>query len=165
MIDYKDFDAANKGVAFEFGFGLSYTVFNISNLQIRVLVSNASRTPDPSAPIIPGGNVELWSTLAIVSVTLSNIGELSGASVPQLYLSFPPEANVPVKNLRGFDKVFLPAGTSDTVQSALMRRDLSYWDNTTQTWRLPREEIRVWVGFSSRDLPLQGVLSVQSREN
>lgn len=59
LINYKEFDARNASVAFKFSFGLSYTTFNISNLEIQVSASNFSRTPDPAAPIQPGGNVEL----------------------------------------------------------------------------------------------------------
>ncbi|KAF2844935.1 glycoside hydrolase family 3 protein [Plenodomus tracheiphilus IPT5] len=160
FIDYKAFHAKNESVAYEFGFGLSYATFNVSGLKITLVVTNASRTPNPNAPIQPGGNVELWATLATVSVSLSNIGTVSGSAVPQLYLSFPAEANAPVKNLRGFEKVALSAGTSGMVQFPLSRRDLSYWDVVSQAWTLPVGLITVRVGFSSRDLPLQGTLTV-----
>lgn len=160
LIDYKEFDARNTSVAFEFGFGLSYTTFNISNLQVEVSSSNVSRTPSSAAPIQPGGNVELWATLATVSVTVSNTGTISGATIPQIYLSYPEEANAPVRSLRGFDKVSLSPGTSGTLEFPLTRRDLSYWDTTSQQWTLPTGKIGVHAGFSSRDLPLQGDLSV-----
>lgn len=160
LIDYKEFDARNASVAYEFGFGLSYTTFNVSNLQIEVSGANAPRRPNPAAPIQPGGNVDLWATLATVSVRVSNTGSVSGATVPQLYLSYPEEANAPVRSLRGFEKVALSAGTSGTLNFPLTRRDLSYWDTTTQTWTLPAGDIGVHVGFSSRNLPLQGSLTV-----
>lgn len=160
MIDYKEFDARNASVAFEFGFGLSYATFNFSDLKIQVTGGSNSRTPNPAAPIQPGGNVELWTTLATVSLTVSNTGSISGAAVPQLYLSYPEEANAPVRSLRGFEKVILSAGTSKTLDFPLTRRDLSYWDTITQAWTLPAGEIGVHVGFSSRDLPLQSSLTV-----
>lgn len=160
LIDYKEFDARNSSVAFEFGFGLSYTTFNISDLQVRVDADNVSRTPSEAAPIQPGGNVELWATLATVSVTVTNTGSISGAAVPQVYLSYPGEAGAPVRSLRGFEKVALSAGTSGTLDFPLTRRDLSYWDTTTQQWTLPSGSIGVHVGFSSRDLPLQTNLTI-----
>jgi beta-glucosidase len=160
LIDYKEFDAANKSVAYEFGFGLSYTTFNLSNLGLNVVVANASRTPNPNASILPGGNEELWATLATVDVAITNTGNRDGATVIQLYLSYPGEANAPVRSLRGFEKVTLSSGSSTTVQIPLARRDLSYWDTAAQAWRLPTEEIQISVGFSSRDLPLQGNLIV-----
>ncbi|CAG5158099.1 uncharacterized protein ALTATR162_LOCUS4982 [Alternaria atra] len=160
LIDYKEFDARNASVAFEFGFGLSYTTFNISCLQIEVGASNVSRMPNPAAPIQPGGNAELWDTLATIRATVTNTGLVAGATVPQLYLSYPPEANAPARSLRGFEKMALDAGASGTVQFSLTRRDLSYWETTAQAWTLPSGEIGVHVGFSSRRLPLQGQLAV-----
>lgn len=160
LIDYKEFDAENKSVAFPFGFGLSYTTFNVSNLQTNIVVKNASRTPNPNAPIYPGGNIDLWATLVTVEVTVTNSGQTLGAAVPQLYLSYPSEASMPVRSLRGFDKVHLNPGDSTTVPFDLTRRDLSYWDTTAQAWRIPKEGITVEVGFSSRDLPLQSSLNV-----
>lgn len=160
LIDYKEFDAKNASVAYEFGFGLSYTTFNLSGLQTTVTVSNASRTPDPNTQILPGGNVELWATIATVSATVANTGNVAGSSVPQLYLSFPEEAEAPVKSLRGFEKIRLDVGASKTVQFALTRRDVSYWDTAAQAWTLPVGAIGVKVGFSSRNLPLEGSLTV-----
>lgn len=161
LIDYKEFDAAKKSVAYEFGFGLSYTTFDLSNLQIRAAVSNPSRVPNSSAKIIPGGNEELWQTLVTVCATVKNTGAVQGAAVPQLYVSFPAEAGEKeVRTLRGFDKILLAAGEASTVEFPLMRRDLSYWDVATQNWRLPSDSISVDVGFSSRDLKLNGKLTV-----
>ncbi|KAF1965925.1 avenacinase [Bimuria novae-zelandiae CBS 107.79] len=162
LIDYKEFDAANKSVAYEFGFGLSYTTFELSELKIHVLATNASRVPSPSAKIIPGGNEELWQTLATVCAVVKNTGAIQGAAVPQLYLSLPAEAGAktPVRNLRGFDKITLAPGQSSTVEFPLMRRDLSSWDVIAQTWTLPSSSIGVHVGFSSRDLKLNGELLV-----
>ncbi|KAF3030327.1 hypothetical protein E8E12_000460 [Didymella heteroderae] len=160
LIDYKEFDALNASVAFEFGFGLSYAVFGVSDLQIDVAVKSAEKMPDPAAPIQPGGNVELWTTLATVTATVSNTGSIAGATVPQLYLSYPEEAGAPVRSLRGFEKVTLDAGASASLRFPLSRRDLSYWDTVTQEWTLPTGAVRAYVGFSSRDLPLSGAFAV-----
>lgn len=161
LIDYKEFDAANKSVAYEFGFGLSYTTFELSDLQIKPAVSKPSRLPNSSAKIGPGGNEELWQTLVTVCATVKNTGSVAGAAVPQLYLSLPPEAaDKTVRSLRGFDKIMLAAGASSTVEFPLMRRDMSYWDVAAQSWRLPSEALGVDVGFSSRDLKLNGKLTI-----
>lgn len=161
IIDYKEFDAQNKSVAYEFGFGLSYTTFELSDLQVHVSAANSTRTPSTTAKIIPGGNEELWQVLATVSATVKNTGTVDGATVPQLYLSFPSEAgDDTVRNLRGFDKVSLGVGETASVEFSLMRRDLSYWDTAAQAWRLPSSAIGVDVGFSSRDLKLNGQITV-----
>ena len=162
LIDYKEFDAAKKNPAYEFGFGLSYTTFELSDIHINVLKSGVPRVPSASAKIEPGGNVELWETLVKVTATVKNTGGVSGATVPQLYLSLPSEAGAgtPVRSLRGFEKVQLAAGESVTVTFSLLRRDLSFWDTAAQTWRLPGGAIGVDVGFSSRDLKLKGSITV-----
>ncbi|EUC27282.1 glycoside hydrolase family 3 protein [Bipolaris zeicola 26-R-13] len=160
LIDYKEFDAENKSVAFPFGFGLSYTTFEVSNPKTQIVVANASRTPDPNAPIHPGGNVELWATLVTVEVTVTNTGPKRGAAVPQLYLSYPSEAGMPVRSLRGFEKILLNPNESKSVLFNLARRDVSYWNVTSQKWTIPAGSITVGVGFSSRDLPLQSTFTI-----
>jgi beta-glucosidase len=162
MIDYKEFDGQNKSVAYEFGFGLSYTTFELADFQVESTLSNVSRVPNPSASIQPGGNTELWETVAVVRAKLTNTGPRSGAAVPQLYVAFPVEAGEDsnVKSLRGFQKVTLASNASADVHFPLARRDLSYWDVSAQTWRLPSNAIRAYVGFSSRDLKLNGQIDV-----
>lgn len=59
LIYYKEFDAANKSVAYEFGFGLSYSTFELTHLGIEPLRPNTSRAPNERVRTIPGGNEEL----------------------------------------------------------------------------------------------------------
>lgn len=154
-IDYRYFDANNITVLYEFGFGLSYTTFELADATAEALSTNISALPSAEEAIQPGGNPELWESLYNVTVSLSNTGDVEGAAVPQLYVTF-PEAGVPTgtppKQLRGFEKVMLAAGETQTVGFALMRRDISYWDVVQQQWVIPSGEITFSVGFSSRDL-------------
>jgi len=120
----------------------------------RASNANIPATP-PNATIVPGGNPALWETLFSVSAFITNTGVVAGAAVPQLYLGLPQPANqdiTPVKVLRGFDKILLQPGESQTVTFDLSRRDISYWDIVTQQWTIGSSSIGVMAGFSSRDI-------------
>jgi beta-glucosidase len=156
-IDYRYFDSQNMSVLYEFGFGLSYTTFSLSSLTISGTPVSAVATPC----VAPGGNPALWEGIYNVTVTLTNTGSVSGATVPQLYITLPSSApSTPPKQLRGFEKVFLDAGESSVDEFTLMRRDLSYWDIVAQDWVVPSGEFGVSVGFSSRDIKLTGTMTV-----
>jgi len=149
-------------VRYEFGFGLSYTTFDVSSLVISKLGNSTITSTPPAEDIVPGGNPALWEELYHVTANLTNTGSVSGAAVPQLYITLPSSApaGTPPKQLRGFEKVTLDAGKSSEVSFALMRRDLSYWDVVSQQWVIPKGEFEISVGFSSRDLKLAGKVSV-----
>lgn len=153
-IDYRYFDAMNMTVQYEFGFGLSYSTFELSNIKIQKLDNNTISAAPPAETVVPGGNPALWKDLYEVTVKLTNTGDVYGATVPQLYLSYPDSApaGTPPKQLRGFEKVHLEPGASKTVTFAVMRRDFSVWDTLSQEWIIPEGSFGVSVGFSSRDL-------------
>ncbi|SPO01842.1 Probable beta-glucosidase G [Cephalotrichum gorgonifer] len=152
-IDYRYFDAHNISVRYEFGFGLSYSTFELSDAKAEPLAYGIISKPE-DLPILPGGNPALWESVYNVTVSVANKGDVDGATVPQLYVTFPDStpAGTPPRQLRGFEKVFLAAGESQTVGFELMRRDLSYWDVVSQEWLIPAGEFVLSVGFSSRDL-------------
>lgn len=152
-VDYRYFDANNISVRYEFGFGLSYTTFELANIATESLGANFTSAP-PTQEILPGGNTALWESLYNVTVSVSNTGAVAGAAVPQLYLTFPDSApaGTPPKQLRGFDKVTLSPNETQTVSFELMRRDISYWDIVSQEWLIPSGDFTVSLGFSSRDL-------------
>ena len=157
FIDYRHFDAQNITPRYEFGFGLSYTTFEYSGLSAS-MVSNASQ-PYPTGEIAQGGQEDLWDVLVVVKANIANTGKMDGKEVAQLYLGLPGESN-PAKQLRGFAKPFISAGKTATVEFELMRRDLSVWDVEAQKWLLQKGEYKMFVGSSSRDLPLVGNFTI-----
>ncbi|KAK9326806.1 glycosyl hydrolase family 3 N terminal domain-containing protein [Lipomyces starkeyi] len=158
LIDYRHFDYYNRSVLYEFGFGLSYTTFSMSNLIICNVYNNRNITArPPRTAIAPGGNPTLYDVLYRATAVVTNTGSLAGATVPQLYLSLPQvpgEAPTPLKVLRGFEKVSLQPGQSTMVSFDLMRRDISYWDASQQEWIIAPGAIGAQAGFSSRDIRL-----------
>lgn len=161
FVDYRAFDREGIEPQFEFGYGLSYTTFTYSGLS-AALVGNGSAAeyPDPGVAVVQGGHPELWDTVAVVKVAVENAGAVSGAEVAQLYLSIPAEGT-PVRQLRGFRRVGpLAPGEARQAVFELTRRDLSVWDVVSQQWRLARGDYDVFVGASSRDLRLNGTITI-----
>ena len=155
-IDYRAFDAQNITPRYEFGFGLSYTTFGYSNLNVQGLDS-VSPTIYPNGPVREGGAEDLWDVITTVTASVENTGAVDGAEVAQLYVGIP---GGPVRQLRGFSKVYIRAGHTDTVSFDLTRRDLSMWDVVAQQWKLQRGKYYIYVGASSRILPLNGTLAI-----
>lgn len=94
---YRWYDANNKTPAFEFGYGLSYTTFTITNPSVS-----------------PGANGTY-----VVSATVTNTGKLAGAEVAQAYVGMPASTGEPPKRLVGFQKISLAAGASQVVKIAI----------------------------------------------
>ncbi|KAH6682771.1 beta-glucosidase-related glycosidase [Halenospora varia] len=155
-IDYRALDRDNVSPRFEFGFGLSYTNFSYSGLNIAS-INGANTQEYPTGKVIEGGQGDLWDVLFHVSAEVVNTGTVDGAEVAQLYVGIP---GGPVKQLRGFAKVDVESGKSVGVGFDLQRRDLSVWDTVAQKWRLQKGSYKVWVGASSRILPLEGSLGI-----
>lgn len=158
LIDYKYFDAYNITPRYEFGYGLSYTTFSYSS----ELLAEASNLTAGYAigDIGIGGREDLWDIVATATVTVTNTGDVTGAEVAQLYVSFPEAAGEPVRQLRGFQKVVLDAGEKADVKFELRRRDLSVWDVVGQEWLVVEGEYVLKVGASSRDFKASTSLTV-----
>ncbi|GAA5990954.1 hypothetical protein JCM11641_007444 [Rhodosporidiobolus odoratus] len=159
FIDYKHFDAKNITPLYEFGYGLSYTNFSFSDVNIS---STKKASPAPvretneklfiKDQLIPG----LYDVAYTVEATVKNTGSVDGAEVAQVYLTFPdsvPRA-MPLRSLRGFEKPFLKAGESQTVSFELRNKDLAYYSPVKGGWVVPEGDFKLSVGSSSRQLPL-----------
>ncbi|WP_292922173.1 MULTISPECIES: glycoside hydrolase family 3 C-terminal domain-containing protein [unclassified Novosphingobium] len=136
LVGYRWYDAKGLTPLYPFGFGLSYTHFGFSGLKV-------ARRGDS------------WQVFAQVR----NLGARAGAEVAQLYLAMPAAAGEPPRQLKGFARVELAPGETREVSFALTRRDLSVWDDKAHAWKVPAGTMRIFVGNSSRDLPLSANLS------
>lgn len=157
-IDYRAFDRQNITPRFEFGFGMTYTTFEYSNLQTRRTTSG-QLSALPTGDIIPGGRRDLWDAIATVSVQVANTGDIEAAEIAQLYVGIPEESQ-PVRQLRGFDKKTICVGETVEMEFELKRRDLSVWNVEAAEWELLSGTYEIFVGASSRDLRLQGSLTL-----
>ena len=126
---------------YPFGYGLSYTKYEYSNLRIEPAV------------IRPGGETT-------VSVDVKNVGDRAGGETVQLYIheKYAPVAT-PVKQLRGFERVALEPAEKKTVKLTLTPGDLQLLD-IDMRWRVVPGDFEVMIGKSSADIPLQGILKV-----
>jgi beta-glucosidase len=137
FVGYRWFDEHKLGVAYPFGYGLSYTTFSLSGLRLE-----------------PGSD-------ATVSAVVENTGTRAGTAVPQLYLGLPnvsKDVQQPPRQLKGYAKVTLKAGEAKRVSFPLDERAFSYWNTPAKGWRIEPGCYTAEVGFSSRDLPLRGTI-------
>lgn len=126
-VGYRYYDKARRTVRWPFGYGLSYTSFTYSDLK---------------------------SAGSTVSVTVTNTGSLAGAEVVQLYLR-PPQDGVyrPVRELKGFQKVFLQPGEAKAISFALDERAFAIWQDG---WVIPSGTYSVEVGGLTSELAVVG---------
>ncbi|HEY1566776.1 MAG TPA: glycoside hydrolase family 3 C-terminal domain-containing protein [Solirubrobacteraceae bacterium] len=158
-VGYRHYDAAGQTPLFPFGFGLSYTSFEFSHLKVTPgSVQNTSSNPGTTACGCNGQSTHEVT----VSATVTNTGKVAGADVAQLYLGDPAAAGEPPRQLKGFDRVQLAPGASQTVQFTLTGHDLSHWDDAANGWVVPDGRFGVFVGDSSSlsNLPLRDDFSV-----
>ena len=143
-VGYKYYDTANKEVRFPFGHGLSYTTFEYSD--IKVSTDKIKDTDEVT-----------------VSFKIKNTGSVDGAEVAQLYVS-DIESTIyrPVKELKGFKKVFLKAGEEKEVSITLDKRAFAYYNVNINDWHVESGDFRILVGASSRDIKLEATVFVES---
>ncbi|KAK4495538.1 hypothetical protein PRZ48_013870 [Zasmidium cellare] len=160
QVDYRYFDANNISVRYPFGHGLSYTTFTYGDVKVDVTNQKALESKYPTGVLSLGGQKDLFDEIVTVTSSIKNTGNVAGAEVAQVYVSYPAAAAQPPKQLRGFEKVTLQPGEEQEVSFALRRRDLSYWDVEAQKWAIAEGTYGVHVGASSRDLKSEGTIVV-----
>lgn len=141
-VGYRWFDKQKTAPLFPFGFGLSYTKFEYSGLEVM--------------PASDGG--------LDVSFQLKNAGGVAGDEVPQIYLGAPEQktkgVEFAVHALAAFDRVHLNAGQSQGVSMHVRPRRLESWSAAEKKWIKPRGLREVLVGGSSRELPLSAKVTI-----
>lgn len=129
-IGYRYFEKANVETRFPFGFGLSYTQFEYSNIKIS----------DTG-----------------VSFEIKNVGDVDGKEIAQLYVGLKNSAVIrPVKELKGFTKVFLKAGESKRVEIPFDDKTFRYFNTKTNKWEIERGTYDIYVGAAINDIRLSG---------
>jgi beta-glucosidase len=126
---YRDLNTCDP--LYSFGYGLSYTTFNISNLHLS------------SVTMSPSGSIK-------ATVDVTNTGSRTGDEVVQLYIHDPVASiSQPVRRLQGFERVTLAAGQTKTVSFTLNRNDVGFYNNSGKFVVEPGQ-IDVYVGDSSK---------------
>lgn len=134
FIGYRAFDKIKTEPLFPFGFGLSYTTFELG-------------APAVSSPTVGAGQT------VRVTVPVTNNGARPGDCVVQLYVHDVESSLVrPEKELKGFARVHLDAGASDRVTIELDERAFQFWDPAVHGWRAEAGAFELRVGLSAADL-------------
>jgi len=143
FLGYRHYDHSNVKPRFPFGFGLSYTTFEYSDLKVS----------PPSA----GANAPVT-----ISFNVKNTGSREGAEVAEAYVG-DSHASVPrpVKELKGFAKVQLKPGETKRVTISLDQRAFSYCDVSMSAWKAEPGDFSILVGSSSAQIELHGSLTLK----
>ena len=146
-VGYRYFDTKNVEPAFPFGFGLSYSKFEYSDLKVEHSIRSAITSTTEGDR---------------VTVKVKNTGPRDGAEVVELYVhDGHSKIDRPVHELKGFERVELKAGESKQVQFDLDRNALSYWSPEKKDWVADPGTFEVQVGASSRDIRLRAPLELK----
>jgi beta-glucosidase-like glycosyl hydrolase len=141
MVGYRYWTTTGRHPLFPFGFGLSYTTFKFSKLEVPASAASGSTVS--------------------VSFDVTNTGKVAGAEVAQLYVSDPSaQVDRPERELKGFAKVLLAPGTTRHVTLTLDARAFSYWDQPAHKWTIDPGKFILRVGDSSENTPLSADIAI-----
>lgn len=143
-VGYRYYDKKNMDVLFPFGYGLSYTTFEYSDL------------------VISESEIKDTDTLT-VSCSIRNTGTREGMETVQLYVSDKKSSvERPVRELKGFEKVSLKPGETKKLIFCLDKRAFAYYEPAIGDWFVEYGEFGIEIGASSRDIRLEGSVYVNS---
>ena len=136
FVGYRWYEYKKIEPLYHFGFGLSYTTFQYSNLKVS---TNSLKK---------GDKLE-------VEFTIENSGEIAGSEVAQLYVQdLNSSVPRPIKELKGFEKVFLKSKEDKRIKIVLEEKDFAFWDITRKGWHKEPGEFNILIGSASNDIKL-----------
>jgi beta-glucosidase len=139
LVGYRWYDTKKIAPRFPFGFGLSYTTFELNDLQLQ-----------------------RESGATSVSLTVHNAGTRAGSETVQVYVHAPGKSVVrPDQELKGFAKISVPPGETKEFKLKIPDSSLRYWDVSSHGWKLEPGEYELRVGTNSRDLPFRGIVKIK----
>ncbi|MCD8108168.1 MAG: glycoside hydrolase family 3 C-terminal domain-containing protein [Oscillospiraceae bacterium] len=143
-VGYRYYDKKKLDVMYPFGYGLSYTTFEYSDLKLSASEISENDTLE-------------------VSFKVKNTGNVAGKEICELYVEPTyPSVSRPVRELKGFKKISLEPDEEKTVTMSLNKRSFAYYDVETHDWQVDTTVYKILVGSSSRDLPLVASVKVNS---
>lgn len=147
FIGYRYYDKVERNVRFPFGFGLSYTSFEYSDIKLK----KKNLTKGEGAK---------------VTFTIKNTGDVAGSEIAQVYVAKPESKTFRApKELKGFVKIHLDPGEEKKVTVELDDRAFTFWNTATEDWCVESGEYKILVGASSRDIRLEAAAKMKSEDD
>ena len=144
FVGYRYYEKRKIKPLFPFGYGLSYTTFEYTNMSISKDTITNKMDLD-------------------VYITVKNTGLRKGKEIIQVYVRDIHSRIIrPIKELKAFKKIRLNVGEEKRIQFTLKERDFAYWDPKYKTWIVESGEFEILVGSSSEDIRLSKIISMES---
>ncbi len=141
FVGYRYYLTANRRVRYPFGYGLSYTAFEYSDIEATDC-----------------------DTKFKITCTIKNVGNYDGAEIAQLYVNAPTEVFRPIKELKGFKKVYLKKGESKTIDILIAKDDLRYYNVKEKRWVSAGGEYKFEVCSDSKTVKLVKTMTVSGEK-
>lgn len=142
FIGYRYYESKKMETLFPFGYGLSYTTFEYSNLSL-----DKTQMTD--------------NDMLTVSVDIKNTGKVEGKEVVQLYVAPPKGESIrPIRELKGFEKISLQPGETKKVMFQLNKRAFAYWNVEAHDWYVESGMYTIQIGRSSHTIVCEKIVDI-----
>lgn len=133
---YRGYEKKGISPLFPFGFGLSYSSFKYDNLSIKV--------------------IDETNAVVEIKFEISNIGDVNGAEIAQVYVTdMVSKEERPLKELKGFEKIWLKSGETKSVTIRLTKEAFQYYNEKSKKWVFEKGDFLIKIGASSQDIRLE----------